>query len=188
MSVSRRWTSADLEQLDKNEFQRYEIIGGELIVTSAPSWQHQFVSTRICRALSIWDDDTEIGLAHSASGLIFNPEDDVIPDVLWISFERMRRGTDRAGHFHVAPELVVEVLSPGRENERRDREMKLDLYSREGVDEYWIVDWRQRTIDVFRRDGDLLKLFETFAGDGILESPVLPGFRLQIARIWPPTL
>jgi Uma2 family endonuclease len=85
-------------------------------------------------------------------------------------------------------ELVIEVISPGRENERRDREKKLALYSREGVDEYWIVDWRQRTIDVYRRSGDALLIFETYAADGVLETSLLPGFRLEIARIWPPTL
>lgn len=188
MSVSRRWTVADLEQIEPVEGERYEVIDGELYVTTAPSWRHQRVGSRVWAALDVWSEETGRGLPHEGSGVIFNAENAVIPDVVWISFDRMRRGTDRAGHFLVVPELVVEVLSPGSENERRDRRTKLALYSREGVDEYWIVDVEQRTIDVYRRVGDVLTLYETYGADGVLESPTLPGFRLQIARIWPPML
>ncbi|HBY76579.1 MAG TPA: hypothetical protein DEG47_06160, partial [Cyanobacteria bacterium UBA11148] len=46
---------------------------------------------------------------------------------------------DEAGHLTAAPELIVEVLSPGVENVRRDQEVKLKLYSSRGVQEYWIV-------------------------------------------------
>ena len=88
----------------------------------------------------------------------------------------------------MAPELAIEILSPGRDNERRDRETKLALYSREGVEEYWIVDWQQRTIDVYRRDGDALDLVQALSGDAVLASPLLPGFSVPIARIWPPAL
>jgi len=46
---------------------------------------------------------------------------------------------------------VIEVVSPGAANVRRDRDVKLKLYSRRGVDEYWIVDWQRRQIEVYRR-------------------------------------
>jgi Uma2 family endonuclease len=54
----------------------------------------------------------------------------------------------RDGKLYAAPDLVVEVLSPGRENEERDRETKLTLYSRRGVLEYWIVDRFTRRVEV----------------------------------------
>jgi len=55
----------------------------------------------------------------------FSESDNVIPDVVWASNERLERLLDEAGHLTAAPELVVEVLSPGKKNERRDREAKL---------------------------------------------------------------
>ena len=61
----------------------------------------------------------------------------------------------------VAPELIVEVLSPGDQNEQRDREVKLKLYSRYGVQEYWIVNWQLRSIDVYRRDEAQLQRVST---------------------------
>ena len=92
---------------------------------------------------------------------------------------------DEAGHFRRAPELVVEVLSPGPKNERRDRELKLKLYSRQGVREYWIVDWRTRTVQVFRREQAALRLVATLESDDALTTPLLAGFRQPVAELWP---
>jgi Uma2 family endonuclease len=188
MSVSRRWTVADLEQIEPVEGERYEVIDGELYVAKQPSWEHQCLCVSLGGQLEQWSYESGLGSVSTSPGVIFSVEDGVAPDLAWVSLQRLRAGRDAAGHIHLAPELLIEILSPGRDNERRDRETKLTLYSREGVEEYWIVDWQPRTIDVYRRIGDALELFETYPGDGVLESPLLPGFRLQIARIWPPTL
>ncbi len=87
-----------------------------------------------------------------------------------------------------APELVIEVVSPGRENERRDRELKLALYARRDAAEYWIVDWRRRTVDVYRRDAGRLVLVSTLADGDTLTSPLLPGFSCPLIDLWPPRL
>jgi Uma2 family endonuclease len=79
---------------------------------------------------------------------------------------------------------VVEVLSPGSENEQRDREIKLGLYSRQRVQEYWLVDWRQRTVEVYRHNGRTLQLVATLSGDDALTSPLLPGFSCPLLRLW----
>jgi len=71
--------------------------------------------------------------------VIFDDADNVISDVVWISNERLAAGVNEEGHFTIAPELIVEVLSPGTQNERRDRETKLKLYAKRGAQEYWIA-------------------------------------------------
>lgn len=184
MSVQRRYTSRDLEQLPHVEGTRYEIINGELHVSSQPSWNHQRASDRINRALGTWDDETELGESAQAPGVIFAEDDDVAPDIVWISKEKLEGALDSAGHLRVAPELVVEVLSPGSTNARRDRVLKLDLYSRQGVKEYWIVDCRLRTVEVFRQSASGLELVATPADDDALTSPLLPDFSLPLPRIW----
>jgi Uma2 family endonuclease len=135
-------------------------------------------------ALQAWSKQTGAGVPVSAPGVIFAPDDDVAPDLIWISRDRLGTALDEAGHFRVAPELVVEVLSPGTVNERRDRELKLKLYSRQGVREYWIVDWRNKMVQVFRRDRAALQLIETLGGDDALTSPLLPGFTCRVASFW----
>jgi Uma2 family endonuclease len=186
MTTGFRFTSKDLEAMPQIEGVRYEIIDGELYVSTAPHWHHQYAADGIALELRLWTNANRTGVMVTAPGLVFAGDQDVIPDLVWISHERLRRGQDGAGHFTVGPELVVEVLSPGSANERRDREVKLDLYRRRGVDEYWIVDWRARTVEVYRRQGADLQLAATLADDDVLTSPRFPGFRCPLASLWPP--
>ena len=87
--------------------------------------------------------------------------------------------------LHGMPELVVEVLSPGAENVRRDRELKLGLYGRRGVDEYGLLDPPARTVTVYRRQNDALALVAMFDDTATLTSPLLPGFAAPVARLFP---
>jgi Uma2 family endonuclease len=174
-----RFTSADLEQMP-DDGKRYEIIDGELYVSDPHYWSHQLVCGKIVAALMGWDEQANIGVPNMAPGLIFSPYDDVAPDVVWISNERLAMALGQDGHLHDAPEIVAEVLSPGFENERRDRETKLKLYARRGVQEYWIVDWRKRQIEVFRREQATLKQVAMLFAQDSLESPLLPGFACRV--------
>lgn len=179
-----RWTSADLELLPEDS-NRYEIVDGELLVTRAPHWKHQRACTRISTELDIWSQQTGLGQVAPGPGIIFSDADNVIPDVVWVSNERLAVLLDDAGHLTAAPELVVEVLSPGAENERRDRDLKLRLYSSRGVQEYWVIDWRLRQVEVFRRDSTTaaLKLVATLFDGDSLTSPLLPGFNCPVVRL-----
>ncbi len=184
MTTSLRFTSKDLEGLPEIEGVRYEIIDGELYVSTAPSWHHQYACDEISWALRTWDRQAKLGTPVSGPGLIFAPDQDVVPDVVWISRERLANGLDAAGHLRVAPELVVEVLSPGSANEQRDREVKLGLYSRQDVEEYWIVDWRARTVEVFRRQGGTLRHVASLRDGEVLTTPLLPGFACPVSSLW----
>jgi Uma2 family endonuclease len=187
VSISARFTSKDLERLPDIEGVRYEIVDGDLFVSKQPHWHHQYTCDRIARPLHDWNDRTGLGVAMTVPGLIFTEESDVIPDVVWISHERLAAVEDAAGHLHGAPELVVEVVSPGRENERRDREVKLGLYGRQGVQEYWIVDWQLQAVEVHRRVDGELRPATTLTGEDVLATPLLPGFACPLPSLWPPS-
>jgi Uma2 family endonuclease len=176
-----RWTTRDLEVLPENEWIRYETIDGELFVTRAPHRKHQQVCGKIFRQLDAWSESSGLGEAVVAPGIIFSDADNVIADVVWISRERLALVEDEAGHFTAAPELVVEVLSPGAENLRRDREAKLKLYSLKGVREYWIVDRFSRQVEVYRRENARLVLVATLLGEDEIASPLLPEFGFVVS-------
>lgn len=186
MSLYPRYTSSDLELLPNVEGTRYEIIDGDLYVSRQPSWEHQFACTVVVSALQNWSRESRLGWASIAPGLVFAEDNDVAPDVVWVSRERLRTARDEAGHLRAAPELVVEVLSPGAANERRDRELKLKLYSRQGVREYWIVDPRGHAVQVYRRANLALALAATLGPGDTLTSPLLPGFALPVDDLWEP--
>jgi Uma2 family endonuclease len=188
MSTSLRLTVRDLECLPDVEGTRYELIDGDLHVSKSPSWHHQFTTLRIGSEFVIWDPQSLRGVVLPAPGIIFSDDNSVIPDLVWISRSRARIGIDEAGHLTVAPDLVIEVLSPGPNNERRDRELKVTLYSRRGVAEYWIVDWQRRLVEIYRRSNAALELVATLFGDDVLTSPLLPGFGCPLPRLWAPEL
>jgi Uma2 family endonuclease len=183
MNPALRWTSADLAVLP-DDGKRYEIIDGELYMSRQPHWHHQRACGKIFAALETWSADTGTGEANLAPGVIFAEDDDVAPDVVWVSQARRATALGPDGHLHAAPELVVEILSPGTTNERRDREAKLKLYSRRGVLEYWIVDWRAQQVEVYRREELVLRLVATLYPTDTLTSPLLPGFACQVATLF----
>lgn len=183
MAVTPRFTSSDLAVMP-DDGKRYEVIDGELYVTHQPSWNHQFAATRLARFLDEWSEATGLGMANTAPGLIFAEDDDVAPDVVWISRSRLQTALQEDGKLHSAPELVIEVLSPGSRNAIRDRQTKLKLYSRRGVQEYWIVDWQQQQVEVYRRHQSSLELVSTLLGEDVVNSPLLPGFSCPIQRLW----
>jgi len=82
------WTTADLELFPENG-NRYEIIDGELFVTRAPHWKHQKACVRISATLDNWSQTTKLGEVAIARGIIFSDTDNVIPDLVWASNDRL---------------------------------------------------------------------------------------------------
>ena len=183
MSTTQRWTSADLDSLP-DDGTRYEIIDGELFMSKSPHVFHQRVCMAVQGALWRWNLAEKLGEVLGVPGLIFASDNDVSPDAVWISNRRRETAIRADGKLHEAPELAIEVLSSGAANERRDRVAKLGLYSRRGVDEYWIVSWQTRSIDVFRRVEDKLILATTLRDGEVIESPLLPGFACAVSDIF----
>jgi Uma2 family endonuclease len=182
---SLRWTTRDLDAMpDDGGWKRYEIIAGDLYVTRAPHIRHQDAGGNIHVELAIWSRQTQLGKAFEAPGVILTPHDAVIPDVVWVSNDRLANGIDDTGHLMVAPELMVEVLSPGDLNEQRDKEVKLKLYSLHGVQEYWIVSWQLKTLEIYRRTEAQLQLVGTLMAGNTLTSPLLPGFSVSVADLF----
>jgi Uma2 family endonuclease len=167
---------------------RYEIIDGDLFVSRQPVEAHQYACTSLLFALHGWTLQTGAGITLQVPGLVFSEDNDVIPDLIWISYERRALALDAKGHYAIAPELVVEVLSPGSVNERRDRDLKLNLYSRQGVQEYWIVDWREHLVEVYRRAADGLRLMATLHDGEDITSPLFTGFACPVSSLWLPEI
>jgi Uma2 family endonuclease len=179
-----RYRSADLELFPDNDGKRYEVIDGELYVSKQPNLKHQLICSEISGLFREWNLRTERGVEFPAPGVIFADDDDVAPDIVWVSNERLATISEPDGKLHAAPELVVEVLSPGSANARRDRQIKLDLYSRRGVLEYWIVDWEKQQVEIHRRSGTDLSLSITLFSDDALESSLLPGFTVPLRDLF----
>jgi len=179
-----RWSVQDLEVLPQNEWTTYEIIDGELFVARSPHRKHQQIALEIASELNTWSKKTGLGETIVAPGIVLSDADNVIPDVVWVAKETMAVIEDESGHLTRIPELVVEALSPGSENIRRDRQAKLKLYSVQGAQEYWIADRFSSQIEVYRREDGKLSLVMTLKTEDTLTSPLLPGFSCLVSQLF----
>lgn len=142
LQIERPYTSEDLASIP-DDGKRYEVIGGELIVSPAPSTKHQRASIRLTRILADY-------LERSASGEVFAAPLDVVlgthdivqPDLVVMLHRHAERITE-AG-IEGAPDIVIEITSPS--SQRVDRIRKSATYATFGVPEYWIVDPETETI------------------------------------------
>jgi Uma2 family endonuclease len=160
------------------------VIEGDLYVSCQPSFYHQFTCGRLTAVLDEWNLRTGIGVVAGAPGLIFAEDDAVAPDVVWLTWERFRESIREDGKLHLAPELVIEVLSPGSTNTRRDRDAKLQLYSRRGVTVYWIVSCQDRAVEIYSRRDEALVLSSVLQEGDVLESPLLEGFSCHVSHLF----
>ena len=183
-TILSRWTNDMVENMPRVEGERYEIIDGELYVTTQPHFRHQATCDNIIIELGNWSRSTGLGRTFQAPGVVFAEDNAVAPDIVWLNKARMPHVLGPDGKLHDAPDLAIEILSPGKANEERDRDKKLALFSRQGVPEYWIVDWRAETVDIFRREQDQLQLVQTLKSGDQMTSPLLPGFACPVARFF----
>lgn len=166
---------------------RRELIDGELFVTPSPFIRHQRLVIRLTTALA------NHLAAHPGQGEVFGspldvvmtPYDVVEPDVLVVLGDQLDVLTDK--HIHGAPGIVVEILSKG--TRKRDLTLKRQLFDREGVREYWIIDPDGNTVAVRRRDANGSFPLATTLGSGngeTLTTALLPGWELQLERLFRP--
>lgn len=139
-------TWQDVQQLP-DDGRRYEAVGGRLFVTAAPSYRHVRIAHRLAVALDRWLEGPGHGVVCQAPGVEFPATGEgVQPDLVFLS--EARRGIVAKEGLRGAPDLVVEILSPSTAG--RDRGVKLDLYERQGVGEYWIVDPEEKAVEIWR--------------------------------------
>lgn len=176
-------TIDDLTALPDDDGNIYELIEGELIVSSAPTLSHQDIIGNLFFWLRMYLQDNPIGRVTMTPGVIFDKYNGVIPDLVFLTNEQLAR-VGSESHIRFAPALAVEVVSPGRQNAQRDRVKKLRLYDKFGVGEYWVADPEARTLEIYRRAGGALALAATLKGEDEINTPLLPGFSCTPARVF----
>ena len=176
MPVDIRLTYEDYCRLP-NDGKRYEIIEGELFVTPSPFRPHQRAVTRLTSYLSVFVREKDIGEVFVAPfDVVFSRFDVVEPDLLYVSKGRLSVLTEK--NVQGAPDLVVEVLSPS--TAEKDRTIKLKLYARYGVQEYWIIDPYGPSAEIYRRQEKGFEPVKTLGASDSLTSSLFPEFSLPL--------
>jgi Uma2 family endonuclease len=155
-AIRRHWTTADVRALmdESRAWPRYELIGGELIVTPAPDGLHQFAVLEFAVLLTAYLRDEPIGVAcTSPADLELEPGTITQPDVFVIPAGGAPSDEDIFRWSDVTSLLVaVEVISPG--SIRTDRVTKREYYMDVGVPDYLIVDVDARMVERWTQGRD----------------------------------
>jgi Uma2 family endonuclease len=175
-------TIADLDALPDDD-NRYELFEGELFVSRAPSLSHQRVLGNIYAIVRVYLEQNPTGEILLTPGVIFDEFNSAIPDAVFSSHQRISEIVS-GERIIKAPELVIEIVSPGKENARRDREVKRQVYGKHGVKEYWIADPLNRSLEIYHLKRHNLALAETLMDEDDLTSSVLPEFKCKVRQIF----
>jgi Uma2 family endonuclease len=184
-AARRGWTYRDLVALPDDQL-RHELIDGEHVVTPSPGTVHQSILLNLVRILLPYLDQRRLGrMLLAPFDVKLSLFTVVAPDLVYFTAERFARVVNEK-HATAAPDLVVEILSPG--TRRRDKGRKRAVYDREGVQEYWIVDPDAQSITALRRPragAGLTDLTTAAAAAGdVLESPLFPGLRIPLRDVF----
>lgn len=183
----KRYTFADVLTWDEKD--RIEIINGEAIMMAPPSRVHQEISVAITAQLYNYLEGKRCRVYPAPFGVrLFEQDGDrpedvdtmVEPDISVVCDHSKLDDHGCKG----APDLVIEILSPS--TQRHDRLVKLGLYQRAGVREYWTVNPEDKTVQVMLRDDNgVLQLHEVYGRDGVAKVNVLNGCFIELVRIFP---
>jgi Uma2 family endonuclease len=158
-----------------------ELIQGKIRDMPPTGFEHGEVECSIAALLKAYLRSHPIGKAMTGEvGVYIRRDPDTVraADVLFISHERLGQ-VRSSSYLDVAPELVVEILSPG--DQWSEITEKLEDYFSAGVLQVWLVDPRRKVVQVFRSIQDSILLHEH---DALPEAPFLPGFNLQVSEIF----
>ncbi|MAS37715.1 MAG: hypothetical protein CL610_27210 [Anaerolineaceae bacterium] len=168
-------TGGDLLEITaQNPDRHYELVAGEVIELSPPGIEHAQVENLTAYLLTAFNKQARLGRVLTGEAGFYTRSDETTvraADVAFISYQRLPAEQTNPGYGRVAPELVVEVVSP---HDRADKiEEKVQEWLDFGVLLVWVIYPQTRRIHVFQSGQPVLILR---AGETISADPALPGF------------
>ncbi len=180
MSATRLYTIDDLSQID--DLNRYDLIRGELVCLAPAESRHGEVSAVLVGSLWKHVSERSLGKVYSSeTGFILdqNPDTLLAPDAAFVLSNRLPPKEERESFLPIAPDLVVEVVSPSdRLTSLTD---KVKAYLDAGVRLVWLVEPRRERITVYTQDHSYRMLTVEDELDG---GDVLPEYRLPVAEVF----
>ncbi len=183
----RRVSYQEYLELVESSDQRYELIDGEIFLMTSPSFRHQILVNEISWHLNNYFRNHKCSPLTSPLDIKlhgyapkFKEDPNVVqPDLMVICDSE--NVTD--GKYQGVPALLVEVLSPS--TKKRDLILKLNLYLKSGVREYWIVDPENKKVIqyIFTENRDLKEVYD-LDSDQILESEHFKELKIPLKKIF----
>ncbi len=179
-SAKKKLTCDDYDNMTPEEW-GYELIDGEIIKMTSPSIMHQRISRKIIFEIESYNRKKALGeLFEAPTDVKINEYNLVEPDILFISNEK--QSIIKENRIEGAPDLVIEILSPS--TGYYDLRKKYSIYESAGVGEYWIVDPKEKTLELYKNTEAGFVLEQKLKEKGIIKSNILVGIELNIEVLW----
>ncbi|SNZ16856.1 Uma2 family endonuclease [Hydrogenobacter hydrogenophilus] len=164
----KKYTIEDYEKLPEGS--PYQLIEGELVVSPAPSPEHQRVSIRLSVMLfHHLKEKTKGEVLYAPVDVYLDEENAYQPDIVVVLEGSKAKITQRG--IEGPPDIVVEILSPS--TAYYDLRVKKDVYEKAGVKEYWIVDPYMKSIEIYSNTPEGFKLLSEAKRQGRVRSELL---------------
>ncbi len=162
---------------------RYEILGGELIMTPAPTVIHQRVTRRLTLSLTEFVEKEEMGeVFFSPIDVVLTDTDVIQPDLLFVARENSK--IIKRKKINGAPDLIIEVTSPS--TGYYDLVVKKRIYEKHGVKEYRVVDPHLKWIEIYHWEEGKYQMLARAEKSGTVESALLPGWSVDLKHLFKP--
>jgi Uma2 family endonuclease len=180
LTETRTATVEDYERLPEGA--PYQLIGGELIMSPSPNLFHQDILTKLDRTLGVFIEKHGLGkFIVAPMDLRLGDHDVYQPDLSFVRKENVPL-LDKHARLTVIPDLVIEILSPS--TAYYDFTRKKTMYCEAGIQEYWIVDPEDETIEIMVKDGPFYRTEALLRKPALLESALFPGFSVKLEEIF----
>ncbi len=180
-TATQSFTAAQLLRMPKDGF-RYELVEGTLIKMSPAGSKHGQVAATITILLGQYVKLHKLGTVFAAETgykIATNPDTVLAPDTSFVRQAEIDRLGETEKFWPGAPDLAVEVVSPG--DTPREVRGKVAAWLAAGTRMVWVVEAKKRTISVHRAQADVVVLTENDVLDG---ADVVPGFSCKVAEVF----
>ncbi len=170
------------EWADWDEDEPGEVVDGVVVVEEMPGFAHELVVTWLAAAFRSWPAERPALVGGSEAKFGVLPRTGRKPDLSVYLPDSPKPPPE--GLIGIPPDIMVEVLSPGAMNARRDRGDKMRDYAAFGVKWYWLVDPRGRNLEIYERQAAGVYERVLTSGARIDAVPGCPGLVLDLPALW----
>jgi Uma2 family endonuclease len=183
--LTKPLTITEFRQMEFEEYELkeyiFELLAGEIMKQNYPSFKHQQVSMKMILKFGNFITKKNLGtLLHPPFGVVLDDFNAPQPDLIFVS--TAKQAIIQAEGVFGVPDLLVEIISPS--SIKTDKFDKYKIYEKFGVAEYWLIDPKNQSIEVYSLQNSKYELAAFGVEKGKVQSVVIQGLEIEVSEIF----
>ncbi len=184
VDLGRKYSSAEFEELDLPDDNRYELIGGNIVMAPSAGDEHNTIGGKLFSTMWVYSSTQKAGKVWYETDFVLDPENTRRPDIAFVVAERVPPISK--GAVKVVPDLAIEIWSDSdldTQKHRQDARAKIQLYQDKGVRLIWAINPRSQTVYIYHSD-TTDNPSELQIGDELDGENLISGFMLSLKTLF----